>query len=778
MRKFKKYFPIPQILLVGFVTSLFLACASSHQETALIPHTAEEAIPETFASKALTDTLPEPLSSRESWIHYRYALEAMDNGEWLLSAHYLDLALKKLVEERKDSTLRSPADSIYNATFLARLLSASDEIYPQLSELGENADTWSPYEISLEGLEDDGETADSASLQIIENFLDTLDLSQFSLPVELNERVLQEIHYFTERVPSFIKSSLSRKTAYDSLIYSVLKEYEMPEDLIYLSLVESGFKVKAYSRAKASGLWQFIPATGERFGLTSSFWVDMRRHPEKSTRAAAAYLSYLYREFDDWLLAMAAYNCGEGRVRRLIKEMKADSTRDSTKAISYWELDLPKETMHYVPRILAAMIIGHFPEHYQIEIKKQELPKYDTVTVTDCLPISEIAKALSITEDSVRSLNMELIKWSTPPDIPAYVLRVPVGKRALFLSAYEKMDKNQFPRWHYHSVKRGEYLGSISKRYGVSVKDIQDANHMRSTRLRAGQKLLIPLPAEKGNKGGPYNKQKAFSKKVRTYTVKQGENQAAVARRYGISLTNLQKWNKLSVDSSLEEGQILFVSEPTEENATPPQKPTLENGKYRVRSGDTYLNIAEAFKVSPIALIEKNGGNRARLRVGQMLVIPPPEKKVEKKTLKNNQTKESSTKASSGKKSSKNSASKTTYTVKSGDNLSFISQKTGVSVENLKKWNDMGKSETIYPGQKLKLEGNNQKSENKVVQKQKETKKKSKGKISRIHIVQKGESLWDISKKYKVSIDDIVNWNKLDGTRIKAGQELYVEPQF
>lgn len=777
MRKFKKYFPIPQILLVGFVTSLFLACASSHQETVLIPHTAEEAIPETFASKALTDTLPEPLSSRESWIHYRYALEAMDNGEWLLSAHYLDLALKKLVEERKDSTLRSPADSIYNATFLARLLSASDEIYPQLSELGENADTWSPYEISLEGLEDDGETADSASLQIIENFLDTLDLSQFSLPVELNERVLQEIHYFTERVPSFIKSSLSRKTAYDSLIYSILKEYEMPEDLIYLSLVESGFKVKAYSRAKASGLWQFIPATGERFGLTSSFWVDMRRHPEKSTRAAAAYLSYLYREFDDWLLAMAAYNCGEGRVRRLIKEMKADSTRDSTKAISYWELDLPKETMHYVPRILAAMIIGHFPEHYQIEIKKQELPKYDTVTVTDCLPISEIAKALSITEDSVRSLNMELIKWSTPPDIPAYVLRVPVGKRALFLSAYEKMDKNQFPRWHYHSVKRGEYLGSISKRYGVSVKNIQDANHMRSTRLRAGQKLLIPLPAEKGNKGGPY-KQKASSKKVRTYTVKQGENQAAVARRYGISLTNLQKWNKLSVDSSLEEGQILFVSEPTEENATPPQKPTLENGKYRVRSGDTYLNIAETFKVSPIALIEKNGGNRARLRVGQMLVIPPPEKKVEKKTLKKNQTKESSTKASSGKKSSKNNASKTTYTVKSGDNLSFISQKTGVSVENLKKWNDMGKSETIYPGQKLKLEGNNQKSENKVVQKQKETKKKSKGKISRIHIVQKGESLWDISKKYKVSIDDIVNWNKLDGTRIKAGQELYVEPQF
>jgi membrane-bound lytic murein transglycosylase D len=779
MRKSLSFPSLPLIFLVGGILSLLLACAGPRQEANLASSPAEE-IPETFASNALKDTLPEPLSLRESWINYRYALEAMDNGEWLLSAHYLDLALKHLVNERKDSTLRSPADSLYNSSFLARILKASDEVYPQLSDLGENAETWSPYEISLEGLEDDGEKADSASLQIIENFLDTLDLTQFSLPVELNERVLQEIHYFTERVPSFIKSSLSRKTAYDSLIYSILREYEMPEDLIYLSLVESGFKVKAYSRAKASGLWQFIPATGERFGLASNFWVDMRRHPEKATRAAAAYLSYLHKEFDDWLLAMAAYNCGEGRVRRLIKEMKADSTRDSTKAISYWELDLPKETMHYVPRILAAMIIGHFPEHYEIEIKKQELPKYDTVTITDCLPISEIAKALSISEDSVRSLNMELIKWSTPPDMASYTLRLPEGKRALFLAAYDKMDKNKFPRWHYHQVKRGEYFGSISKKYGVSISDIQAANNMKTTRLRAGQKLLIPLPAQKGNKGGPY-KQVTASKKVKTYTVKQGENQASVARRYGISLSNLQKWNKLNAESALEEGQVLFVSEPAEDSVLPPQKPTLEQGKYRVQSGDTYLSIAQAFGVSPIALIEKNNGNRTPLRVGQMLVIPPPEKKVEKKDSPAKSSKNEKTAKAETKKSNSSKSNAKYYTVKSGDNLSFISQKTGVSVENLQKWNDMGTSETIYPGQKLKLEGAAKKTTtvtpNKPANKA-EKKSTSKGKNSRIHVVQKGESLWDISKKYKVSIDDLVKWNELEGTRIRAGQNIYVEPQF
>ena len=162
MRKSLSFPSLPLIFLVGGILSLLLACAGPRQEVNLASSPAEE-IPETFASNALKDTLPEPLSLRESWINYRYALEAMDNGEWLLSAHYLDLALKHLVNERKDSTLRSPADSLYNSSFLARILKASDEVYPQLSDLGENAETWSPYEISLEGLEDDGEKADSAS---------------------------------------------------------------------------------------------------------------------------------------------------------------------------------------------------------------------------------------------------------------------------------------------------------------------------------------------------------------------------------------------------------------------------------------------------------------------------------------------------------------------------------------------------------------------------------------------------------------------------------------
>lgn len=794
-----KYPGVAQIL-AGSLALFIAACAGSQKEPEIVVPTeiTPDAEEESFISVALEDSVSESLAARESWQNYRYGLEALENEEWLAASHYFDLSLKKFIEEGKDSTLKTAEDGEYNKTFLGKLLRASDEVYPRLADLGEDAANYDPYEFSYEGLEQSEETADSASLEVIENYLDTLDLSQFSLPLELNDRVLQEIYYFTEVVPSFINSSLTRKTAYDSLIYGILREYEMPEDLIFLSLVESGFKVRAYSRAKASGLWQFIPATGERYGLKSDFWVDMRRNPEMATRAAAAYLTFLHNEFDDWLLAMAAYNCGEGRVRRLIREKMADSTWEEGRKVTYWDLALPKETMHYVPRILAAMVIGHFPEHYGIEVKQTYLAKYDTVTVTDCLPISEIARALKISEDSVHALNMELIKWSTPPDVPSYLLRIPPGTRDKFIAAYDKMDKNKFPRWHYHKVKRGENLGGIAKQYSVKVADIQDANHMKkSTRLKAGQQLLIPLPpSASGNGSSPSAKKSSDKKKVRTHIVKENENMASVARRYGVSVANIRRWNNLDETAQLQVDQELYVSEPPAE-ATP--MPTgnaskavasprvVKNGKYEVRAGDSYANIAEYFGVSTEELLLKNGGDRTRLKVGQVLLIP--EVKKQDKKLEKNAEKSKKDNAKDAKKNEKNvkkdektakdakknekkvekQGNKTVYVVSSGDNLSVIAKKTGVSVQNLKDWNGL-KSDRIDVGQKLQLvaPAKNAKADSKS---KNDTKKVAK----RTHTVKKGESLWDIAKKYGVTIEDLVKWNKLNGTRIQAGQSLQVE---
>ena len=788
----KKSFGIAEAF-VGSMFVLLTACAGSHDRepvVSVVPEQTETvAEEESFLTKALEDTLPELIAQRESWQNYRYGLEAIENEEWLAASHYFDVSLKNFIEERKDSILTSKADLDYNSSFLQKLLAASDEVYPKLSELGEDAETYNTYEFTFEGIEETGASADSASLVIIENFLDTLDLNQFSLPLELNERVLQEIYYFTEVVPSFINSSLTRKTAYDSLIYGILHEYEMPEDLIFLSLVESGFKVRAYSRAKASGLWQFIPATGERYGLKSNFWVDMRRNPEKATRAAAAYLTYLHSEFDDWLLAMAAYNCGEGRVRRLIREKMADSTWEEGKKVTYWDLQLPKETMHYVPRILAAMVIGHFPEHYGIEVKQTYLAEYDTVTVTDCLPLSEISRALKISEDSVRALNMELIKWSTPPDMPEYQLRIPPGTRDKFIAAYDKMDKNKFPRWHYHKVKRGESLGAIAKQYGVKMGDIQDANQMKkSTRLKAGQQLLIPLPPSASGNGGVPSKKAADTRKTRIYTVQEGDNQASVSRRYGISVVNLRRWNNLDQTSQLQPGQELFVSEPVSDgNAVVEARknePTrvIKNGMYEVQSGDTYASIANAFNVYLEDLMSMNNASRRRLKVGQSLKIPEKKKTAEKKIEKTAEKKKAEKTTDSKKKDNKTKETpkketkqekSTVYTVKSGDNLSSISKKTNISMTNLMLWNGLASADKIFVGQKLKLEAPAKQKEQ--AKPAKTDKKDAKKQAKRTHTVRKGESLWDIAKKYGVTIENIVKWNNLNGTRIQTGQTLQVE---
>ena len=548
---------IPAILFV-----LILAgCASKPAEVApAVEPVAMEQEPISFSERALKEKVSDSLSVRPSWTYYQYALQAMENQEWLLARHYLDESLRQLVAEKYDSTYRNVSDhedSLYRVTMPIRIVLALDEVYPNVADLGENAENYLRNDVSIEGIDAlDESAADSAALQVIESFLDTLDVSQFTLPVQFNDRVLQEIYYMTNAARSFTAGSLSRKTAYDSLIYAQLDAAKMPRDLIYLALVESGFKVKAYSRAKASGMWQFIPETGKRYGLEVDYWVDMRRNPELATMAALKYLNRLHSEFNDWLLAMAAYNCGEGRVRRLVREMQEDTTRDSTLPITYWDLELPKETMRYVPRILAAMVIGHYPEQYEMTVEKTYQPDFDTVTVFDSFPLEEVAKLLKVSEDTLRSLNMELVKWCTPPNRDSYLLRLPVGMRSAFVEGYDKMEKNNFSSWHHHKVRKGESLGIIARQYGIKVSELQQANDMKGSRIRAGQSLLIPIkvtPKAKSNVGKK-------PEKVRIYIVKLGDNLASVARKFGVSQESLRTWNSMDAASIVNAGDTLFVA--------------------------------------------------------------------------------------------------------------------------------------------------------------------------------------------------------------------------
>ena len=716
-----------------------------------------ETDPKSFAELALREKVSDSLAIRPSWQYYQYGLQAMENQEWDLARHYFEQSLNQLVAEKFDTLYMNVSeveDSLYRVKMPERILSAMDEVYPNLVEAGKKEETYLKNEVAIEGVDDlDENAADSASLQVIENFLDTVDVRQFTLPVEFNERVQQEIFYMTTTARSFTEGSLNRKTAYDSLISAALSENGLPKDLVYLALVESGFKVKAYSRAKASGMWQFIPETGKRYGLEVNFWVDMRRNPVLATDAAAKYLSRLYDEFGDWLLAMAAYNCGEGRVRRLIAEMKADTTRDTSQAITYWDLALPKETMRYVPRILAAMVIGHFPEHYEMSVTPQHLPDYDTVTVFDSFSLEQVAKAIKVPEDTLRDLNMELVMWCTPPDKSSYVLRLPVGKRPAFVDNYDKMEKNNFSSWAHHKVRRGENLGMIARKYGISVSEIKQANNMKNSKIRVGRNLLIPVKVKPRKASG---KKPA---KVKIYVAKLGDNLASVARMYGVSQESLRTWNSMSASAMIKSGDTLFVSKPElKPVAVTPTKVPLKN-KYVVESGDTYASIAKLFGIPVVSLLYANDGFSKRLHVGDTLAVPSLSQ-LKKKAAKADKKQKVVVQTSDAQASSVDGM----YTVQAGDNLYSISRRFSTTTDMIRRLNNMGTSNAIHPGQVIRVQGEVDEDERPA--------QANPGEF--IHTVKKGEGLWDIARQYKVTIEEIVRWNGLNDTKVKVGDRLKI----
>lgn len=722
-------------------------------------------------------------STRPSWVYYQYGLQAMENNQWAVSKHYLEESLRLLVTEKYDSTksgLTRSEDSIYKMQMPVRIVQALEDVYPNLAEQ-EGSDSTNTDSLSIDGVDAyDENAADSASMRVIENFLDTVDAGRFSLPIRFNERVMQEIYYMTTTARGFITRSLTRKTAYDSLIYTKLAQKRMPRDLIYLALVESGFNVKAYSRAKAAGMWQFIPETGIRYGLEVDFWVDMRRNPEMATEAALSYLSTLYAEFGDWLLSMAAYNCGEGRIRRLIREKKADSTWGN-RPVTYWDLQLPQETMHYVPRILAAMVIGHYPNHYDVSITKRQLPAYDTVTVYDSFSLDEIAKFLKVPEDTLRTLNMELTMWCTPPNRDAYLLRLPYGTRAAFVQNYDRMEKNGFSSWKEHKVRKGESIGVIAQQYGVRVAEIQRANDLKKNKLKPGRTLLIPI------KVAPRRSTGKKPTKVRTYVVQLGDNLASISRRFGISQESLRVWNNIETGYNVKKGDTIFVSKPDlKPTSFVQQRVALKKGeKYVVKAGDTYAEIAKKYKVPVFLLLQANSGFTKRLTIGDSLAIPayvrPPRKMskaveedvpvevakaVETDSKKSSKSsKKSAEKPAESAKSSKKAPVSTTiiYTVEAGDNLYSISKKYSTTVAAIREMNDMGNSSNIKVGQKLKIPGSAAPAP-------------SAPKVEEItHVVKKGEGLWDISRQYGVTIEDIVKWNGLKDTKIKINEKLKIK---
>ncbi|MEJ2643017.1 MAG: LysM peptidoglycan-binding domain-containing protein [Desulfosarcinaceae bacterium] len=410
-----------------------------------------------------------------------------------------------------------------------------------------------------------------------------------AIPLEMNRHIESEIKHFTRGEKRYFLAAYKRSGRYRPYIVQKLREAGLPEELSWLPLIESGFKVKALSRARALGLWQFIPSTGYKFGLKRTQYVDERIDPEKATDAAIAYLKELHGIFGDWSTVLAAYNCGEGRVLRVIR------TQNVNYLDNFWDLyqRLPLETARYVPRFMAALHLVTHPEKYGLKLPEVDPAReYEILQVNRQVHLKSIAKAIDVPLDTLKTLNSELRYSILPPE--KYALKIPSGKGATLLASLDSMPISRPPQraFVWHRVRRGESLSTIARRYRTSIRRIKRANNMyRSNLIVAGKKLKIPrrgavIPASnKSARRAPYPKSGI-------YRVKRGDNLWILAKRYGTTTKEIQNLNNLK-NSNLHIGQRLRI--PGARKTVAKASKAGGTSYYRVRRGDSPFAIAKRY---------------------------------------------------------------------------------------------------------------------------------------------------------------------------------------
>ncbi|MGH7476776.1 MAG: LysM peptidoglycan-binding domain-containing protein [Longimicrobiales bacterium] len=386
-----------------------------------------------------------------------------------------------------------------------------------------------------------------------------LEDADWDLPVTRNERVDFWIDFLAGRNAEKTHLWLERLGRYGPMIQEQLRERGMPEDLVYLAMIESGLSPRAYSHAHASGMWQFIAETGKRYGLQVSAYVDERRDPVKATGAALDYLTELHDRFGSWYLAAASYNTGENRVGRIMRQTFG---REQGTDAAFWRIDqqLPRETRDYVPLMLAAGFIGKDPAKHGFEgLELQEPLRYEEVIVPGAVPLSTVAVAAGTDEETVADLNPHLVRSMTPPGA-GYPVRVPHGHGLTFAQNFERVyaeAKQEAPlTLAAHTVRRGETLSGLAVRYGTTVVAIQQANGGLNPRaLRAGQQLRIPTAVG----GEVIAAAGESSAEAARYRVRSGDSLWTIARRHGVSVRELQSWNGLGRTSRILPGQTLRI---------------------------------------------------------------------------------------------------------------------------------------------------------------------------------------------------------------------------
>ena len=414
------------------------------------------------------------------------------------------------------------------------------------------------------------------------------------IPIVINKYVQKEIDLFTKgNEKNFFEEAYKRSGKYRPYIVQALKEAGLPEELSWLPLIESGYKVRALSKARALGLWQFIPSTGYKFGLKRDKYIDERLDPMKSTTAAISYMNELHDIFGDWSTVLAAYNCGEGKVLRIIRDQNINYLDN------FWDLyeRLPFETARYVPRFLATLHIVNNLEKYGLSDMDQNEPYcFETMNIEKQVHLKDVADILDIDPKVLFDLNPELRYKILPSE--SYELRLPAGASELLAASIDKIQEHKPPQQSlaYHRVRRGETLSTIAAKYKISVKSIVTANRInKKNYIVPGQVLKIPGVSTTESYTAARKTTQGTRKIPTSHKVKPGDSLWIIANRYGTTTKKLQELNHLK-STYLSIGQVLLLPGSADEDDN--SKQLTESVKIKVKQGDSPYRIATRHNMS------------------------------------------------------------------------------------------------------------------------------------------------------------------------------------
>lgn len=446
----------------------------------------------------------------------------------------------------------------------------------------------------------------------------------------INQRSVKDKIAWFARNQDYMDRVSDRAQPYLFHIISKLKERNMPLDLALLPIVESAYQPFAYSPSRASGIWQFIPATGKRFGMKQNWWYDGRRDIIAATDGALDYLQNLHKRFNgNWFHALAAYNAGEGNVEKAIRRNKKAGKR-----IDFWSLRLPRETRSYVPSLLAVAEVLRNNAKYNISFKNiPNKPHFEKIDVGSQIDLATVAKLSGLTMDEVYTLNPGFNRWATDPKGPHRLL-IPLDKANAFKQKLAALPKSERITWNQHKIRDGESLGKIAARYQTSVSALKSVNRLKNSRIRAGRSLLIPTAKENSKfytLSADARKFKGLKKtgdgKRYIYSVKRGDNLWDIGRHYGISVKQLTQWNGISRKSLLKPRQKLTVWVKQDENNKEGSliKAVANNASsnaYIVQRGDSLWLIARKFDIHVKDLLKWNEIKKGtHLQPGQSLIV-------------------------------------------------------------------------------------------------------------------------------------------------------------